>query len=128
MAAKTRGAIQVFIAVPSTAVARRIAASLLDARLCACAQTLGPVQSRYLWKGKPESAREWLLLVKTRAALYEGVEREVRRLHPYEVPEILAVPVAAGLGAYLGWLQRETRPPKTRRARRASGARATGAE
>ena len=101
-------AVQVLVAVPSARVARRISEGLLEKRLCACAQTLGPVTSQYRWKGRLESAREWLLLIKTRASLSTTVVSEIRRLHPYEVPEILVLPVSGGHGPYLDWLRRET--------------------
>ena len=103
-----RGAfVQVFVAVPSSREATRIAARLLQLRLCACAQTLGPMRSHYRWQGKLQRAREWLLLLKTQRRLLDEVEREVRRLHPHAVPEILAHAVTQGSGPYLDWLQRE---------------------
>jgi len=104
--------VQVLVAVPSTAVATRIADALLDERLCACVQTLGPIASRYEWKGKRESAREWLLLVKTRAALFARVERAIRRLHPYELPEIVGLPMRPASRAYLDWVALQTRAPR----------------
>ncbi len=103
-----RGAVvQVVISVPSAEVGRGIASVLLDARLSACVQIVGPVESHYRWKGKIEQADEWLLLVKTRSALLEALEAEVQRSHPYEVPEILALPVHSGHAAYLAWLESE---------------------
>jgi periplasmic divalent cation tolerance protein len=117
-------AVQVMVAVPSPAVARRVARALLQARLCACAQTLGPITSRYAWKGRLETTREWLLLVKTRATLSEAVRRQVLLLHPYEVPEILVVPVLRGHPPYLAWLAAATTPaPRPSRPRRAARAR-----
>ncbi|MFQ5600355.1 MAG: divalent-cation tolerance protein CutA [Candidatus Krumholzibacteriia bacterium] len=112
---KSSGAaiVQVLVAVPSTRVATRIATALLKQRLCACAQTFGPITSRYHWKGKIDSAREWLLLLKTPPAHVEALEREVVRLHPYDVPEILALPVQGGYPPYLDWLRRETTRPRT---------------
>jgi periplasmic divalent cation tolerance protein len=109
------------VAVPSPRVARRIATALLEQRLCACAQTLGPIQSRYTWKGKLESAREWLLLIKTRPDLFAAVTRAVRRLHPYELPEIVGVPMRPALRPYLDWIAESTGPLRSsaRRARRA---------
>ena len=106
MPARSR-ALQVLVAVPSPAVARGLSEDPLARRLCACAQTLGPVTSRYRWKGKLETAREWLLVLKTRSALQSRVEREIRRAHPYEVPEILSVPLVGGHAPYLAWLRRE---------------------
>jgi periplasmic divalent cation tolerance protein len=115
---RSASALQVVIAVPDAAVARRIALQLLAQHLCACVQTIGPVTSRYRWRGKIDTAREYLLLVKTRAALFGAVERVVRRLHPYEVPEIAAQPLAPVHAAYLAWLRDETRATPTPRGAR----------
>ena len=87
---------------------RRITETLLRERLAACIQAV-PVASRYRWQGKIVRDREVLLLIKTRAALYARVERRIRALHPYTVPEILRIPVAGGFAGYLAWLGRETR-------------------
>lgn len=106
--------VQVLIAVPTRAWARRLGSMLLDARLCACVQTLGPIESRYVWQGKVETAREYLLVVKARAAAARAIEAAVRAMHPYQVPEILAVPVAAGSAPYLDWVAQVTRPPRRR--------------
>lgn len=101
-------AIQVLVSVPNRDLGRRIADALLAARLCACAQLVGPVESRYLWKGAPETAREWLLLVKTRRSRFAAVERAVRGLHPYEVPEIVATPLGPASAGYLEWVAQST--------------------
>lgn len=100
--------IQVVTAVDSQAKAEELAQRLLVERLAGCVQLLGPVASRYWWKGKIEEAREWLCLIKARAADYGRIEALIKELHPYEVPEILAFPIAAGNPAYLDWLGRET--------------------
>jgi len=102
--------IQVFTTVDDEAQARELARALVGSRLVGCAQVLGPLQSVYWWQGAVEEAREWLLLLKSRADLYPDLEALLRRLHPYETPEILAVPVSAGSDAYLAWLNRELRP------------------
>jgi periplasmic divalent cation tolerance protein len=101
--------IQITVAVPSPAVASRIAAALLDAHLCACAQTLGPIRSHYEWQGKRELSREWLLVIKTRPALFNAVARRVRELHPYELPEIVACPMRPAWRPYLEWIALQTR-------------------
>ncbi|MGQ9478314.1 MAG: divalent cation tolerance protein CutA, partial [Candidatus Bipolaricaulia bacterium] len=98
-------------AVDSEEKARAIAQGLLEERLAGCVQLLGPLESRYWWKGKIEAAREWLCLIKARAADYDRIEALIKELHPYEVPEILAFPVAAGNPDYLEWLKRETDRP-----------------
>ena len=87
--------------------AQRIARALVDERLAACVQVVGPVTSTYRWKGQVETSEEWQCWAKTRQSLYERVEQAIRRLHPYEVPEILAVPILAGSAAYLAWLDEE---------------------
>jgi periplasmic divalent cation tolerance protein len=85
--------------------ARRIARAVVEARLAACVNIVGaPVESVYRWKGKVEKAREYLLVMKTTAARLAALEREVQRLHSYNVPEFIALSVAAGSRGYLGWL------------------------
>jgi periplasmic divalent cation tolerance protein len=105
----SRGYIQVLTTAASRKDARRIAALLVRERLAACVQVLGPITSTYCWKGGIETTREWLCLAKTRKSLFTQVESAIRDVHPYEVPEILALPVVAGSLAYLDWLDRETR-------------------
>jgi periplasmic divalent cation tolerance protein len=89
---------------PDARAARRIARSLVGERLAACVNILPIEQSVYRWKGKIESAREKLLVIKIRAADYRRVEKRLRALHPYELPEVVAVPVAAGYARYLAWI------------------------
>ncbi len=100
-----------FILVVTTAdneeEAERIARTLVEKRLAACVQTEGPISSTYWWKGRIESAREWRCVVKTRAGLYEAVEREISRMHTYEVPAIQAFSVLGGSAAYLNWIDME---------------------
>jgi periplasmic divalent cation tolerance protein len=108
--------LQVFVAVPTMRLAGRIADVLLTRRLCACAQILGPVQSRYLWKGRRETAREFWLVLKTEESRFRELERTVRALHPYELPEIVGVPMRPVSAAYLRWITQSTRSP-LRRAR-----------
>jgi len=90
--------------------AGRVARHLVENRLAACVGITPGVRSLYWWQGKVEQAEEWALTIKTRAALYTQVESAIRAVHSYEIPEILAVPVAAGLPAYLDWIDAETRP------------------
>jgi len=99
--------IQVVTTTASREDAERIAQALVAERLAACVQVLGPIASTYRWQGTIETAQEWLCLVKSRGELYGKIEDAIRRLHPYEVPEILALPVVAGSGAYLAWLDGE---------------------
>lgn len=88
----------------------RIGRSLLERRLVACIQVVGPVRSTYWWKGRIEDAEEWMGVMKTRDELYDEVEREIKALHPYEVPEIAAVRAERVLDAYGRWLVEETSP------------------
>lgn len=89
--------------------AERVGTALVEKRLAACAQVIGPIRSTYWWKGNIESAEEWLCTMKTRKGLYDEVERSVKEIHPYETPEIIAMPITAGSDDYLGWLRRELR-------------------
>ena len=96
--------IVVFITASGRREADKIGGALLKKKLAACVNTVSGVRSRYWWKGKIESAAECLLVVKTSAGSFPALEKEVRRLHSYTVPEIIAVPVVAGSKAYLEWL------------------------
>jgi periplasmic divalent cation tolerance protein len=87
--------------------ADRIAQALVAARLAACAQVAGPITSTYHWRGKIETAQEWQCWAKSRRELYGQIEQAIRRIHPYEVPEILALPIVAGSADYLNWLDAE---------------------
>jgi len=101
--------VQVLTAVPSRKDARKVSELLVNERLAACVQVIGPVVSTYRWHGKVETAKEWLCLAKTRKDRYRQVESAILRVHPYEVPEILAMPVSTGSRGYLAWLSREVR-------------------
>ena len=96
--------------LPDRAGAETLAALLVDARLAACVNILAPVRSVYRWAGRIEHAEEVPLLIKTRGSRYAEVEALVKRLHPYELPEIVAVPAVRGLPAYLDWVAAETSP------------------
>ena len=89
-------------------IARRLADGLLEKRLAACVQTL-PIHSAYRWKGAIQREPEILLLIKTKAALYPEVEAYLRANHPYETPEIVWLPIAAGFAGYLAWIDAETK-------------------
>lgn len=102
--------LQVTTTCPSRDVATRIGRTLVEERLAACAQISGPVASLYRWEGRLEEAEEWYCILKTAAARYPELERRLRSLHPYDVPEILAVPAARGLPGYLEWVAGETGP------------------
>jgi periplasmic divalent cation tolerance protein len=91
------------------ASARLLARALVERRLAACVNMLPAVQSVYRWNDVVEEAVEVTLLIKTTTARYDELEQAIRALHPYELPEVIAVPVSAGLPAYLGWIAQETR-------------------
>lgn len=107
-------ALIVHTAVPEIAVAERIAKALLEARVAACVNIGPPLRSLYHWRGKIEMAQEIPLLAKTTSDCYAEVERLILSLHPYELPEIVAVPIGTGLPSYLTWIESETRQPETR--------------
>jgi periplasmic divalent cation tolerance protein len=98
----------VLTTVKSPEDARQIAEKLLSERLAACVQML-PIDSLYTWKGEVAADSEVLLLVKTRKELYPELEKAIVAVHKYETPEILLLPVAGGLPAYLNWIQEVTR-------------------
>jgi periplasmic divalent cation tolerance protein len=97
----------------SVGEARRIARALVERRLAACVniQQL-PVQSVYRWKGSVESTKEFLLLIKTSRKRFAALEKAIRGLHGYEVPEIIALPIVAGSRDYLAWISASVRTPK----------------
>jgi periplasmic divalent cation tolerance protein len=99
----------VFVTCASIAQARGIGRSVVTKKLAACANILPSVQSIYRWKGKVETAREVLLLIKTTAARLPQLEKEVKRLHSYEVPEFIALSISAGSSDYLNWIQRNSK-------------------
>jgi periplasmic divalent cation tolerance protein len=96
----------VFCTVPDTDTGRRIAAELVEYRLVACVTLLPGVESIYRWQGEVQRGKEALLMIKICAADYSGVEAAILELHPYELPEIIAVPLAGGLPAYLEWVSK----------------------
>ncbi len=97
---------------PDAAVAARITAALVENGLVACVNQLAPVASTYRWQGKTEQQTEIPLLIKTTAQRYPEVEAAIRSLHPYAVPEIIALPLTAGFAPYLRWIDDETQPPQ----------------
>ena len=89
--------------------ADRIVSSLLKKRLAACANIISGVDSRFWWNGKIDQAREILVILKTKRGNFKKIEKETKRLHSYEVPEIIAIPIIAGSREYLGWIGKNTR-------------------
>jgi periplasmic divalent cation tolerance protein len=95
--------------LPDRDSAGRLAHVLIEKRLAACINVLSPCRSVYRWQGKTEDAEEFPLLIKTTCERYPALEAAIRAAHPYELPEIIAVPLASGLPAYLEWVDSETR-------------------
>lgn len=96
---------------PDEETAGTLARGLVEGGLCACVSVLPGVRSYYRWRGAFESANELQLLIKTRADRYAELEAAIHARHPYEVPEVLAVPVHAGLAPYLAWIDESVSPP-----------------
>ena len=95
--------------LPDRAAAERLAALLIEQRLAACVNILAPCRSVYRWKGAVRRDEEHPMLIKTTAERYPALEKALREGHPYELPEIIAVPIERGLPAYLDWVAAETR-------------------
>jgi periplasmic divalent cation tolerance protein len=89
--------------------AERIAQMLVQNRLAGCVQIVGPISSTYWWKGKMQTAEEWLCLIKSRKGLFKMLEKTVKEVHPYKTPEITLVRIVGGSKEYLQWLDRELR-------------------
>jgi periplasmic divalent cation tolerance protein len=102
-------ALLVLTNLPDRAAAERLAGTLIEKRLAACVNILAPCRSVYRWKDAVQQDEEHPLLIKTTAARYEELEAAIRAGHPYELPEIIALPVERGLPAYLDWVDAETR-------------------
>ena len=111
----------VFVMAANEDESTRIAQALVEERLAACVNIVGPVHSIYRWREAVENAREYLLVIKAAMRDFSRLERRVRELHSYEVPEIIAVSLAAGSGPYIAWLAESTgaaaRPIRARRRR-----------
>ena len=98
--------------LPDIPSAEKLAQQLIEARVAACVNQLAPCTSTYRWKDNIETTNEVPLLIKTTRAAYPRLEKLIRAAHPYELPEIIAVSVTAGLPAYLDWIVGETTPLK----------------
>ena len=101
-------AILVWTSAPEESVAETLAETLVQEQLAACIHVLPRGRSFYVWENAMHRDYEWMVLIKTRSALYSALEARLRQLHPYDVPEILATPVARGLPDYLAWLTAST--------------------
>jgi periplasmic divalent cation tolerance protein len=114
-AGNRRRAVLVLVTAASTRDAARIGRALVEAGLAACVNVLPGLRSLFRWEGKIADEREVLMLVKSRADLFQPLAQEVRRLHRYAVPEIIALPITHGTADYLAWVQQSTRKPLKRK-------------
>ena len=96
--------------LPDRATAEKLADLLVDRQLAACVNILAPCRSVYRWKGALQHDEEHPMLIKTTSERYPALDAALRAGHPYELPEIIAVPIERGLPAYLGWVATETKP------------------
>ena len=103
------GCCQVTTTLPDLAAAERLALVLVEERLAACAQVVGPVSSTYRWQGAVERARECYCHLKTTVDRFPALQARIRELHPYEVPEIIALPIVEGNPGYLEWIRETVR-------------------
>lgn len=98
----------IFSTVPSLREARSLARHLLSKRLAACINISAPVESHYVWRGKQEKSREYLLIIKTKKSLFAELAAVLQARHSYETPEIIALPIKAGNKSYLDWISTQT--------------------
>jgi periplasmic divalent cation tolerance protein len=99
--------IQVVTTTETKEQAQRLAQAVVEKRLAACAQIVGPISSTYWWQGKIETTEEWMCVMKSRSDVFGELEKAIRENHSYEVPEIVALPITAGSESYLMWLGAE---------------------
>jgi periplasmic divalent cation tolerance protein len=109
--ASPRDTLLVITNLPDRASAERLAEALIEQRVAACVNLMAPCRSVYPWQGTVEHAEEHPVFAKTPADRYDALQQAIRELHPYELPEIIAVRLDAGLPEYLTWVASETRPP-----------------
>jgi periplasmic divalent cation tolerance protein len=104
------GYLQVLTTVGSEEEAERLSVALIERRLAACVQVLGPITSHYRWQGKIDRAQEWMCVAKTESGRYPELEAAIRELHSYDEPEIVATPIVAGSKGYLDWIGESVNP------------------
>jgi periplasmic divalent cation tolerance protein len=107
---RAMSALLVLTNLPDRAAAEKLAEALIEKRVAACVNILAPCRSVYRWQGAVQHDEEHPMLIKTSAERYGALEAAIRAGHPYELPEIVAVPIERGLAAYLEWLAAETAP------------------
>ena len=101
-------AVVIFCTVPNKAEAKKISNALVSERLAACVSTVDKISSIFSWNGELCSESELLLVIKTRAELFDKIEAVIKAFHSYNVPEIIALPIITGSKEYLGWIEHET--------------------
>jgi periplasmic divalent cation tolerance protein len=101
--------IVVLVTCGSEEEATKIANSLVEARLAACVNMISPLRSIYRWEEKIWDEKEWMLIIKTQKRRFEDLEKKVKSLHSYSVPEIIALPISEGSASYLNWLEEMTK-------------------
>ena len=97
----------VFVTVPGLREGRRISKAVLTSRLAACVNVIPGIQSMYQWKGKIVQEKEAMLVLKTTRPRYRKLEQKIKQLHPYEVPEVIAIPMICGSSQYIEWVTKE---------------------
>jgi len=98
----------IFVTASSEKEAKRIISQLIKKKIIACANILKGIDSTFIWKGNIDNAKEVLIMLKTKKALFKKAAREIERLHSYDVPEIIAVPIVMGSKKYLDWIDEST--------------------
>jgi len=98
----------VLVTCPDEKTAGNLADIVLNKRLAACVNIIPGMTSKYWWKGKVEKSKEALMIIKTKESLVHGIEKTVKEKHPYDVPEVIAIPIRSGSKEYLGWIDSET--------------------
>jgi periplasmic divalent cation tolerance protein len=99
----------VFVTTPSKDIGEQIAKTLVESQLAACVNLLPEINSIYTWEGEVYNEAEVMMVIKTQAKLFEALAESIQSLHPYEVPEIIALPIIAGSESYLAWIEAVTR-------------------
>jgi periplasmic divalent cation tolerance protein len=106
-------AIAVFCTCPDKTTANRIAHAVIEERLAACVNALSGIESTYRWKDKVQSDTEQLLLIKTTRERFDALRDRIIAMHPYELPEVIAIDIALGLDRYLAWIAAEVSSPRS---------------
>eukprot|EP00238_Polyblepharides_amylifera_P000320 CAMPEP_0196574184 /NCGR_PEP_ID=MMETSP1081-20130531/3954_1 /TAXON_ID=36882 /ORGANISM="Pyramimonas amylifera, Strain CCMP720" /LENGTH=111 /DNA_ID=CAMNT_0041892131 /DNA_START=191 /DNA_END=526 /DNA_ORIENTATION=+ len=101
----------VYVTVPDKETGKKIASALLESRLAACVNIIPGVESMYWWDGAVQTDSELLLMIKTRQALVSDLAAKVQEVHPYDTPEVIAVPITSGSAEYIRWLVESTAAP-----------------